>query len=122
MIIMKMKFMSPPGAAAGAPTKHHASISWGTDQASPEPEGEDPELYDGYTAEEWEEYYADKNNEDWQDEWGGFLELWDKDMKKCVKKLGDQIFEINLGTKSYFLQETKFKKSQIEQSSFSDPE
>ena len=26
-------------------------------------------------------------NEDWQDEWGGFLELWDKDMKKCVKKL-----------------------------------
>ena len=26
-------------------------------------------------------------NEDWQDEWGGFLELWDKDMKKCVKKI-----------------------------------
>ena len=33
-------------------------------------------------------------NEDWQDEWGGFLELWDKDMKKCVKKLSPKFNNI----------------------------
>lgn len=26
-------------------------------------------------------------NRDWQDEWGGFLELWDADAKHCVQKI-----------------------------------
>ena len=26
-------------------------------------------------------------NRDWQDEWGGFLELWDADVKHCVQKI-----------------------------------
>ncbi len=26
-------------------------------------------------------------NKDWQEEWGGHFELWDKDMTKCVKKV-----------------------------------
>lgn len=26
-------------------------------------------------------------NEDWQEEWGGDLQLWDKDMQNCVKKV-----------------------------------
>lgn len=26
-------------------------------------------------------------NENWRDEWGGHLELWDKDMTRCVKKI-----------------------------------
>ena len=26
-------------------------------------------------------------NEDWQDDWGGHLELWERDMSRCVKKI-----------------------------------
>ncbi|MCC7517540.1 MAG: 2OG-Fe(II) oxygenase [Pseudomonadales bacterium] len=26
-------------------------------------------------------------NPDWQDEWGGHLELWERDMSRCVKKI-----------------------------------
>ncbi|HQQ63757.1 MAG TPA: 2OG-Fe(II) oxygenase [Pseudomonadales bacterium] len=26
-------------------------------------------------------------NEDWQDEWGGHLELWEKDMSRCVQRV-----------------------------------
>ena len=26
-------------------------------------------------------------NEDWEDGWGGHLELWDKDVKNCVQKI-----------------------------------
>lgn len=26
-------------------------------------------------------------NEDWQDEWGGHLELWDKDISRCYEKI-----------------------------------
>ena len=27
-------------------------------------------------------------NENWKETWGGFLELWSKDVKKCEKKIG----------------------------------
>lgn len=40
-------------------------------------------------------------NEEWKDEWGGHLELWSTDMKRCVKKIAPKfnravIFETNL--------------------------
>ena len=58
-----------PTNAAETPTKPtYSPISWHADQASPEPEGEDEQLYDGYTAEQWEEYYASMDGDDYGDE------------------------------------------------------
>lgn len=41
-------------------------------------------------------------NKDWQDEWGGHLELWDRDMTSCQKKVAPVINRVMIfGTTDY---------------------
>ena len=56
-------------------------------------------------------------NKEWKEEFGGHIELWDPEMKKCVKKLGLNYYNIPI-------QGLKIKEKQVDQLSviLSDPE
>lgn len=41
-------------------------------------------------------------NKDWEDEWGGHFELWDKDMTQCVKKIPPRFNTMALFTTTDF--------------------